>query len=1127
MPNGNGQKQAIAIEYNKSILQKLLGTWKTIVEVDKSLLGDKQLCAIVRNIREYSELDPAKSYAKEGQLYKKIFTGMQSYSKDLESKMEKSNDLKLTLASNMMKGLNECFMANRDGYLKKPSPQDNHIVSNDSQIAMGKEVRNKIGKLVSCKDIPLFSKDPSYEDLQSGNKEDSGIRAALGAVMQKNPNYMKESMMDNNNGTVTVRLFQAIQPVDQGEKPKDHVVYKPFYVTVDKSVPEGTMGENALWLGIFEKALVASGMFSGNKNEPFGRPVPANINEMYSKYKSLPKTEWPTRQECPWLINEDGELHKWKGSYEHISNLENKGQILEALLGSKGLSSTKDMEYHPEQNADYKKDQVLETVYNGIIQKKVGRQKMNQITGFVKRSTHEHPEMYLTNLMLCAAFLSSMSQQEADRYMDDNKIEDAKIENGKITSFPVTAEQKFLEHVENEVSERIPNLLNNGDISECKRLMLESVSQANSKLKKDNDPKIASKADGNSVKALADAVKATGMGVFAELSGYTKEQEDIFKDLEEALQKGQYLVGGTKKSGQAEAAKEGLLSNDSYGIVGVSTENRDGKEYKFVHLSGANGIEYDYSKNPPVPTENKEAASNGVVKVELNHFCDSVKQLTVNGQEIKKVELPENMLTRSTISQYNNFLSYFENQIDKDLKGMKEGPAKTEFEKLKGMLGAKKEKLTDSLGKDMKSVSMDDLKDQSNRCQVIIENEDKLTPNQRKALQHLAKVIRLYETEMKKPKGLLLGSIEESMEKDNLLDNYFEDNCAKTVIQSHGDILNLQKGLKKADSVFAKSSKEFDSMKASLNNLANLMKGVQKGSIPRKDYTEGLNNLLEAANAYLDYKKEQRGMSGDSIKAASSGERERIDMATKIRDYAEGRCQIMKHQNLRDALRLKTYKQLSNLTPTSKLSEQQKEFRDIVNSNTLNTILDKADDKTIAKILKNPEAAKEFANKVDLKRIKSNEMSGLEKYRNAAARAFNSNNKEDIDLRRINLARLLLADALKGINPNMKMGDIRKYERALFDDVLSSNTLANCFVDDDISKLTKKGALRLVDKYSLNFRRELRGQFKDIKNMEDKTTKMASKVQDSNELKAELEGKTDKVINNFEKKMDDDMALAR
>ena len=34
----------------------------------------------------------------------------------------------------------------------------------------------------------------------------------------------------------------------------------------------------------------------------------------------------------------------------------------------------------------------------------------------------------------------------------------------------------------------------------------------------------------------------------------------------------------------------------------------------------------------------------------------------------------------------------------------------TEFEKLKGMLGAKKEKLTDSLGKDMKSVSMDDLK---------------------------------------------------------------------------------------------------------------------------------------------------------------------------------------------------------------------------------------------------------------------------------------------------------------------------------------------------------------------------------------------------------------------------------
>lgn len=1095
MPNGNGQKQATAIEYNKSVLQQLLGTWKTIVELDKSLLADKQLCAIVRNIREYSELDPAKSYAKEGQLYKKIFTGMQSYSKDLESKMEKSDDFKLTLATKMMKELNECFMANRNGYLKKPSLQDNHIVSNDSQIAMGKDVRNKIGKLVSCKDIPLFSKDPSYEDLQSTNLGDSVIRAALGTVMQKNPNYMKESMMDNNNGTVTVRLFQAIQPVDQGEKPKNQVVYKPFYVTVDKSVPEGTMGENALWLGIFEKALVASGMFSGNKNEPFGRPVPANINEMYSKYKSLPKTEWPTRQECPWLINEDGELHKWKGSYEHISNLENKGQILEALLGSKGLSSTKDMEYHPEQNADYKKDQILETVYDKIIQQKVGREEMHRIRGFVSRSTVDKPEMFLTNLMLCAALVSSMSKEDAKKYIDD-----AQIENGKITSFPVTAERKLLEHFESEVSERVPKLLNNGDISECKRLMLESVPQAVSKLKNDSNQQLAMLADSNSVKNLGDLIRATGMGVFAELTGYTKEQEDIFKDLGDALQKGQYLVGGTKKSGQAEAAKEGLLSNDSYGIVGVSTENIDGKEYKFVHLSGANGIEYDYSKNPPVPTENKEAASNGVVKVELNHFCDSVKQLTVNGQEIKKVELPENMLTRSTISQYNNFFSYFENQIDKDMKGMKEGPAKTEFEKLKGMLGAKKEKLTDSLGKDMKSVSMDDLKDQSNRCQIIIENEDKLTPKQRKTLEHCAKIIRLYETEMKKPKGLLLGSIEESMEKDNLLDNYFEDNCAKTVINSHGDILNLQKGLKKADSVFAKSSKEFDNMKESLDNLANVMKGVKKGSIPRKDYTEGLNNLLKSANAYLDYKKEQRGMSGDSIKAASSGERERIDMATKIRDYAEGRCQIMKHQNLRDSLRLRTYKQLSNLTPMSKLSEQQKEFRDIVNSNTLNTILDKADDKTIAKILKNPEAAKTFAHKVDLKRNQTKEVSPLERYRNAALHPFTHN--EGSFNKRESLARLFLADVLKGANPNMKMGDIRKFERKFFEDALSSDTLSKCVLEHDISDLDEKSALKIVARNSISFRTEIRKEMMRDKN---KNNQMEEKKNTGNILEKVIE----------------------
>lgn len=1079
----NVQKRAAALAANKFILQSLLVKWKSDIGVDTSILADKKLCAMIGYMKEYTKLDSSASYAKEGQLYKKIIVGMDKYSKDLEAKMLKSEDPKLAQSLSMMSDLNEMFVYRRDGYMKKPSFKDHHIHRHDNQIMMGKEMKDKIGKMVSCKDVPLFSNKPSCLDLQSGNMKDSKIRAALGTIVQNNPEYIKESMLDNKDGTVTVRLFQEVQPVDQGEKPKNHTVYRPVYVTVDKSVPEAAVEQDSLWVGIYEKAIAASGMFYGDKNEPVGRPVPSNIDELYSKYKSLPKTEWPTKQECPWLINDNGELHKWQPSYDHINNIGNNGKILECILGEQGRSNVKDLEYTPQQNEAYKKDQVMNVLYSKIIRTKTEtRQDQLRIENMAKRYANGNQQSEIKNMQLCAALLSSVSRNDAERYFDNIKCD----EKGKITSFPLSFEQKFLEQVESQVGERIGKEIKNVGLKSCEDMLKEATLQAEHNVKNNPDLEtatLATETSLESVQNMSKVIRTEGENVFSEIKNYTKRQENIFEELETTLQRGLHIIAGTgmqQGENQKEQNKDGFLSNDSYSVVGVSKEILNGKEYRFVHIAGASNFGYDFDKIPPQPMENKEADSNGIVKVELNHFCNTCNQLTITGRELKSSELPQDMLTRNTISQYNNFFSYFEEQLDKDIKDLKELPNKEEFESLKKMFGAKKGELTKNIGKDMKSVSFKDMKDKIGKCVESLEQSEKGMPKQLKTLKRMQNVIRLYENGMKNPKALLLGSIEQSMKKDNMLDAYVENNFVKTVVNSHGDILKLQQGMDKVSSRFAKSSKEFTAVKDSLSELDKLMKESKAGVIPRRQYTNAMENLLSNANKYLKYKENQRGMEGGIIKANSDLEKERIEMVQGIKEYASCRCNLINHQNLRDALKFKTFQQLTSFTNGTKETDKQKEFKKIVNSNTLNTILEKADDKTIAKILKNPDAAKEFADKVNLQMTKTNGISPLERYKNAALKSMDD--KENSFFNRDNLARVFLADVLISMKPDMKLGELRKYEKDFFSMALSSDTMSRLAEENDITKLDKNKALKMLNRYGSRFKSEMKQEMENMKN---------------------------------------------
>ncbi len=118
-------------------------------------------------------------------------------------------------------------------------------------------------------DTPLFCHEPRISDLNQGQVGDCYFIGTLAAVVNREPNLIKENMKDNRDGTVTVRFFK---PALFGDP-------KPIYVKVDKSIAgneesykNGVNG--AMWGKLYEKAFVASGL---KKNRWFTRYTPKDI----------------------------------------------------------------------------------------------------------------------------------------------------------------------------------------------------------------------------------------------------------------------------------------------------------------------------------------------------------------------------------------------------------------------------------------------------------------------------------------------------------------------------------------------------------------------------------------------------------------------------------------------------------------------------------------------------------------------------------------------------------------------------------------------------------------------------------------------------------------------------------
>ena len=232
----------------------------------------------------------------------------------------------------------------------KTKPQDIRLVKGKHRANVKVEKSYVEADKKDARRDVLFPHEPSPMDVVQDGLGDCYLLAGLAALAEKSPQKIKESICDNNDGTVTVRFLHKELDENTGEL----VGYKPLLVTVDKIVPDGGVSSSSLWVQMFERAYAASGLALARSASASMLPAdPEYLNNVRNLYNGCTdKLDWltlQTKNSNAFIVNSNNQ-YEVVGDKKAYSDIDAgySEVFLEQLLGPEGSSDCLDPQNIPE-----------------------------------------------------------------------------------------------------------------------------------------------------------------------------------------------------------------------------------------------------------------------------------------------------------------------------------------------------------------------------------------------------------------------------------------------------------------------------------------------------------------------------------------------------------------------------------------------------------------------------------------------------------------------------------------------------------------------------------------------------------------------------------------------------------